>query len=356
MKSRLAIGVSLLALSWQSALAQGAGAPATQPEPLSPPPVTDGAAAQPLPMELPSSRQDQRTEQQRSQSEQSMQHGRTAQNQVRFQSESEVFDQGALSVAQLNGVRVALEGRDDAATVHDLVLSRDGRAQHVILSQGGWAGGSPRYVAVPIDAMTPVLEVTSVRLNESEQVFQARPEFRYDNAGAQIGSRSGEVSPNQITGNASNPLSGSPDRVLPPTAVPGSSAALNVDQTSKSQSQQESNQTASTTGAMRTAQFLPDNALSAEELIGSTVQGSDGRTLGTVQDIVFTPKASEASNVILNAQTDRGQRRVAFAFDALRFGQGAEDLEIAATSEQIAAAPEIRREPARPTQSRPTQQ
>ena len=96
---------------------------------------------------------------------------------------------------------------------------------------------------------------------------------------------------------------------------------------------------ASTEGGMAGA----TTALSAEEMMGKSVLGSDGEEVGEVADVIIDPTSGEAQQVILSqgGMLGLGEKQVAVDFSDLRPSADGEALESASlTADQVEQMPE----------------
>lgn len=198
---------------------------------------------------------------------------------VTFRSEAEIYGEGATTAAQLTGLRVAGRSREDIATVADILVDRDGKAQRAILSDGGFLGLGARYVAVPYDSIRPVMEdgeLDHVRIDETQEDLQNRRAFAY--SGASDGD----------------------------------------------------------------AETLPPGTFSVEEMIGSGVDGADGDRVAVVRDVVFDKKGRARAAVLdVGGFLGAGAKAVAVDFSDLQVAQGDADLVIRADRAALEGAPSV---------------
>jgi len=88
---------------------------------------------------------------------------------------------------------------DEVGKVHDIILGMDGRAEHVVLSVGGYLGMGDKLVAVPYDTLTFARD-HAVLATTSRQDLESRPAFPYPEdrvlmvvAGSAAKEKSGEM-------------------------------------------------------------------------------------------------------------------------------------------------------------------
>lgn len=83
---------------------------------------------------------------------------RTFDGRADFRSEAEAYREGSLTVEELIGTRVEGANGQDIATVADVLLTREGRVDSIVLSDGGVLGFGQRRVAVSASQVIPVFE------------------------------------------------------------------------------------------------------------------------------------------------------------------------------------------------------
>lgn len=114
-----------------------------------------------------------------------------------------------------------------------------------------------------------------------------------------------------------------------------------------------SNREAAATGA-RTSDEM--RITSANQMMGKTVVGPDGRKLGTVADVIVDPSSGEAQEVILShgGLLGLGEKQVAIEFSKLRPMPDGDELQTSSlTAEQIEQMPEFEYEDGTVSVNRP---
>ena len=114
-----------------------------------------------------------------------------------------------------------------------------------------------------------------------------------------------------------------------------------------------SNREAAATGA-RTSDEM--RITSADQMMGKTVVGPDGRKLGTVADVIIDPSSGEAQEVILShgGLLGLGEKQVAIEFSKLRPTPDDDELQTSSlTAEQIEQMPEFEYEDGTVSVNRP---
>jgi sporulation protein YlmC with PRC-barrel domain len=206
-------------------------------------------------------------------------------------------------------------GPDDQSIgeISDLVLQEEGDTRAAIIDVGGFLGVGEKEVAIPFDQLEVSAdgEETRVTVALSQEELEQLPAFE---------AREDVAATEQTDATA--------------------------EQTDVAATEATAEQPAADAGegaAMTGSGFEPvTQDLSAEELIGAPVIGSDEENIGEVGDVVFDPEGSiEAVVVDVGGFLGMGEKPVALQFDSLSVQQdegGDLQLMVNATQEQLEGA------------------
>jgi sporulation protein YlmC with PRC-barrel domain len=221
-------------------------------------------------------------------------------------------------------------GPDDASIgeVADLVLQEDGETRAALIDVGGFLGVGEKRVAIPfenIEVSQPADEGGEPKLTVAmtREELEALPAFEDRTMGAES------------------------TATTEPVEAP-------ADGTTVTEAPADADQDLVADGAEPAADAgtyeLATQDLTAEELIGSPVYGSDEENLGEVGDVVFADGGEiEAVVIDIGGFLGVGEKPVAVQFDSLNVQKnvnGDVQLMIQATQEQLEAAPTYENETA----------
>jgi sporulation protein YlmC with PRC-barrel domain len=239
--------------------------------------------------------------------------------------------------SRLMGETIYTSNEADAGSlgdVNDLVLSKDGRVQAVVIGVGGFLGIGDKNVAVPFDRLqiqgeadgaatdlstadnttdmkqTDVNRPGTVRysLQASKQELQDAPEYNVD----MTRSAANDVPPAGVAANG--------DQKLAQNAPAGTADATNAD-----------NAANVTTNPMNrdNMQVVANADLSADNLIGATVYDGTNDDIGEIGDVILQPKGEVQALVIdVGGFLGLGEKHVALDASNLQFRRDANDQSI----------------------------
>jgi sporulation protein YlmC with PRC-barrel domain len=233
------------------------------------------------------------------------------------------FSSDQMRASSLMGQEIYGADNESIGEVSDLVLQEDGSTRAAIVDVGGFLGVGEKSVAIPFDQLTmaPSEGGTEPRVTVAmtkEQLEQA-PAFERPAMDAQQ---------TAATDPAAQPAAGTDTAMTDPNAPAGTATT-------------DPNMAAEQNAA---AQFEPvTQDLTADNLIGSAVYGSNEENLGEVNDVVFDPNGGiQAVVVDVGGFLGIGEKPVAVQFDSLNVQKNGNDdfrLMVNATQEQLEAAP-----------------
>jgi sporulation protein YlmC with PRC-barrel domain len=249
------------------------------------------------------------------------------------------FDASQIRASTMLGKEVLGPDDESIGEISDLVLQEDGDTRAAIIDVGGFLGAGEKPVAIPFDQIEvqpqeggePRLSIAMTR----EELEQA-PAFE----DATMGSEEDMAATDQTGAEA-------PADVTADTATePAPADDIAADATAPAEGQDVIAGSQEGTGAYE----LATQDLSAEELIGSAVYGSNDENLGEVGDVVFADSGDiEAVVVDVGGFLGVGEKPVAVQFDALNVQKdtaGDVQLMINASQEQLEGAPTYQEEQA----------
>ncbi|MET0169687.1 MAG: PRC-barrel domain-containing protein [Aliihoeflea sp.] len=219
---------------------------------------------------------------------------------------------------------------DDAeniGTVNDLVLDPEGRAELVVVGVGGFLGLGQKDVALQYNEIewaqredgTTWLVIPSTREQLEQQEAFDRDLYDPENPEGMAATGSAMTAPAATTDTATAPET---DTMAAAPATDDTETAA-VDR--------------STLTAVDTA------ALSADELIGTTVYGADDENVGSISDVILDGDAVDAVTIDVGGFLGMGAKEVAVDMDNLEFmtdEDGDHYLYTSFTQEQLEAQPE----------------
>ncbi|MGX7875283.1 PRC-barrel domain-containing protein [Mesorhizobium sp. ORM6] len=217
---------------------------------------------------------------------------------------------------------------DDAqniGSVNDIVLSKEGKAQSLVIGVGGFLGLGAKNVTYDF-SKARWAEKNGKRwlvAQTTKEELQAQPDFNrkaYDPAPATTASN--------------EPAATTPAA----TAAP---AAASADKTAEAPAVPDQTQTAAIDKSALTA--MPVGEIRADDLKGATVYGANDAKVGEIGDVVLTPdKKADAVIVDVGGFLGVGAKEVAVGMDNLKFmtdKDGKKYLYTTFTKEQLEAQP-----------------
>ncbi|MER9584942.1 PRC-barrel domain-containing protein [Mesorhizobium sp. M0276] len=222
---------------------------------------------------------------------------------------------------------------DDAQNigkVEDIVLSKEGKAQSLVIGVGGFLGLGTKNVTYDFNKAQWAEKNGNRWLvaQTTKEELQAQPDFNrkaYDPAPATMASNQpAATAPAVTTAPAAAPANKT-------AAAPAATTAPAPDQT--------------TTGAIdkTTLKQVPIGEIRGDDLKGTTVYGANDATVGQIGDVVLTPdKKPDAVIVDVGGFLGIGSKEVAVGMDNLKFmtdKNGKKYLYTTFTKEQLQAQP-----------------
>lgn len=228
-------------------------------------------------------------------------------------------------------------GPDDESIgeVSDLVLREDGKTRAALIDVGGFLGVGEKEIAIPFEqiqvqpsqdpAGEPRLTIAMTR-EELDQL----PAFQDNTMGSGQAATTQPADPNKAADSTKQPA----DQNM---AADSTKQNVAADTTAQPATQQASPDVVAS-NAGRAAQDI-----SAEELLGTAVYGSNDESVGEVGDVIFGQGGEiEAVVIDVGGFLGIGEKPVAVQFDALNVQKdqnGGMTLSLNATQEQLENAP-----------------
>jgi len=224
---------------------------------------------------------------------------------------------------------------DDAqkiGSVNDIVLSKEGKAESLVIGVGGFLGIGAKNVTYDFNK-AKWAEKNGDRwlvAQTTKEELQAQPDFNrkaYDPAPATTASNA--------------PAATAPAATMAPAAAPTDKTAAAPAATTPGATAPDQTKTAAIDKSTLTA--MPVGEIKADDLKGTTVYGANDAKVGEIGDVVLTPdKKADAVIVNVGGFLGIGTKEVAVGLDNLKFmidKNGKKYLYTTFTKEQLEAQP-----------------
>ena len=195
------------------------------------------------------------------------------------------------------------DSAQDIGSVNDIVLSKDGRMESLVIGVGGFLGLGQKNVAFDV-GKTQTVERSGDRwlvVDASKEQLQALPDFdrkAYDPAPA--AAAAGSDTPAAVTPTVETAMNGSDHAGDDQAAAPDKTATAAIDRSSLTE--------------------MPADKISADNLIGTTVYGADDADVGKIADVVLSADNKvDAVVVDVGGFLGIGSKPVAVGMDNLKF-------------------------------------
>ncbi|HEY9013113.1 MAG TPA: PRC-barrel domain-containing protein [Devosia sp.] len=244
--------------------------------------------------------------------------------------------------------------------INNLVVAEDGSIQAVVIGVGGFLGIGEKNVAVPMDQLQfvtaddnterYVLETTKEALNEAP-AFEWQDDQPTDTAAATTTAPADPNAPATDTAATTAPApAADPNAPATDTAAATPAPADQTDQTATGAVGSTDNAMAPAAGATTMDRLnreglteFDETQLTAEELIGTNVYGTNDEHIGTIGDLALNEDGSVDAIIIdFGGFLGIGTKPVAVAFENLDFladPNNNRSLVLPITREQMDAAP-----------------
>ncbi len=207
--------------------------------------------------------------------------------------------------SELIGETVERPNGDNIGEIDDLIYSGKDQKLTAIIAVGGFLGMGEKLVAVPYNELRVSAGGDNVYLDSTKDALKAQSEFKYND---------GELSGMKIRA----------DREKSSTSSHKSSYADSVEY-----------------GKMRGAKSLYQ--VRASELIGETVEQSNGDNIGEVDDLVYSATDHKLMAIIsVGGFLGMGDRLVAVPYNELRVSANGDNVYLDSTKDALKAKPEFK--------------
>ena len=250
------------------------------------------------------------------------------------------------------GERVYNSVADDAeniGSVNDIVLGVDGEADYIVIGVGGFLGLGQRDVAISFDELEWAERDGQwwLVVNTTREALEAQPEFDtsvYDPALGLPATRDTAAAPaadmDQTATAPADDMNETDDLAAAPADDEATAPGVDVTETDIDQPDRIE------TGAIdpNTLDGVDMGAISADDLIGTTVYGANDENVGSVGDVILSQDGNVDAIIIdVGGFLGIGSKEVAVGMDNLEFmtdANGNMYLYTQFTEEQLEAQPE----------------
>ncbi|MFN4273200.1 MAG: PRC-barrel domain-containing protein [Aliihoeflea sp.] len=250
------------------------------------------------------------------------------------------------------GERVYNSIADDAeniGSVNDIVLGVDGEADYIVIGVGGFLGLGQRDVAISFDELEWAERDGQwwLVVNTTREALEAQPEFDtsvYDPALGLPASRDTAAAPatdmDQTATASADDMTETDDLAAAPADDEATAPGVDITETDIDQPDRIE------TGAIdpNTLDGVDMGAISADDLIGTTVYGANEENVGSVGDVILSQDGNVDAIIIdVGGFLGIGSKEVAVGMDNLEFmtdANGNMYLYTQFTEEQLEAQPE----------------
>jgi predicted outer membrane protein/sporulation protein YlmC with PRC-barrel domain len=262
------------------------------------------------------------------------------------------FNADQVRASTLMGKEVFSPEEESIGEVSDLVLQEDGETRAALIDVGGFLGVGEKEVAIPfneIEISQPAEDGGEPRLTiaMTKEELEALPAFERPTMGEETAATEGMATSEEPAADMSAEQPATTEEQTATTEQPAAEEEqpATAEQETATAEQPATGEEAVTEQPIETAQ-----GLTAEELIGTAVYGSDDQSLGEINDVVFEQGGQiEAVVIDVGGFLGIGEKPVAIEFDALNVQKnenGDVNLVVNATQEQLEAAPTYEEAPA----------
>ncbi len=207
--------------------------------------------------------------------------------------------------SELMGETVERPNGDNIGEIDDLIYSGKDQKLTAIIAVGGFLGMGEKLVAVPYNELRVSVDGDNVYLDSTKDALKAQPEFKYNDG--------------ELTG-----------------------VKMRADREKSSANSHKSSYADSIEyGKMRDAKSLYQ--VRASELIGETVEKSNGDNIGEIDDLVYSATDHKLMVIIsVGGFLGMGDRLVAVPYNELRVTANGDNVYLDSTKDALKAKPEFK--------------
>lgn len=270
-----------------------------------------------------------------------------------------VYRAEAADADEYEGVQ---EGWDDIGEINDVVLSRDGTVEAVLVDIGGFLGMGENQVAVEMDAIRFVSDSATQEdvsdfflvLNAPRDVLEEAPAYEMSSSHDQTGAGAEAVANSETAGASAETdteMSAEAEMSSEDSAAAGMDTTATADTSSESENMSDAGTVGDTATAIRTPVqrdgyvTAEETDLTAETLTGAAAYDANDEWIGEVSELLLTDDGKvKAAVVDVGGFLGIGEKPVKLELsqmDILRAGDGTDiRVYISMTEEELKSLPD----------------
>jgi len=234
---------------------------------------------------------------------------------------------------------------DDIGEINDIIVAQDGSVRAVILGVGGFLGLGERDVAVSMDDITVVRQDGDMNdrflvVSTSKEALEALPEFDRNMQGEALNGETLEQNAEATAQDAENMAENAAEATEQTAQDAGAAVATTADNM-----QDEMTRPAYEREGYQNAEMAEVEKLTAEEINGSYVYGSNDETVGEIDNLMVGDDGKLTEAVInVGGFLGIGEKPVLVSFDDIQVLKSEDGSDyrfyINSTKEQLEQMPE----------------
>lgn len=234
---------------------------------------------------------------------------------------------------------------DDIGEINDIIVAQDGSVRAVILGVGGFLGLGERDVAVSMDDITVVRQDDDMNdrflvVSTTKEALEALPEFDRNMQGEALNGETLEQNAEATAQDAENMAENAAEATEQTAEETGAAVATTADNM-----QDDMTRPAYQREGYQTAETAEVEKLTAEEINGSYVYGSNDETVGEIDNLMVGDDGKLTEAVInVGGFLGIGEKPVLVSFDDIQVLKSEDGSDyrfyINSTKEQLEQMPE----------------
>lgn len=243
---------------------------------------------------------------------------------------------------------------DDIGEINDIIVAQDGSVRAVILGVGGFLGLGERDVAVSMDDITVVRQDDEMNdrflvVSTTKEALEALPEFDRNMQGEALNGETPEQNAEATAQDAENMAENATEATEQTAEETGAAVATTADNmqddTTADNMQDDMTRPAYQREGYQTAETAEVEKLTAEEINGSYVYGSNDETVGEIDNLMVGDDGKLTEAVInVGGFLGIGEKPVLVSFDDIQVLKSEDGSDyrfyINSTKEQLEQMPE----------------
>ncbi len=243
---------------------------------------------------------------------------------------------------------------DDIGEINDIIVAQDGSVRAVILGVGGFLGLGERDVAVSMDDITVVRQDDDMNdrflvVSTTKEALEALPEFDRNMKGEALNGETLEQNAEATAQDAENMAENATEATEQTAEETGAAVATTADNmqddTTADNMQDDMTRPAYQREGYQTAETAEVEKLTAEEINGSYVYGSNDETVGEIDNLMVGDDGKLTEAVInVGGFLGIGEKPVLVSFDDIQVLKSEDGSDyrfyINSTKEQLEQMPE----------------